>query len=86
LSQFQIRLRRRNIPDAEILEDMRRAACELQGTTLTALQYDERGSFGANTVIRRFGTWNNALDKVGLSISNRQHIYNEELFESVASV
>ena len=86
MSQFQIRLRRRNVPDDEILEDMRQTANALQSASLTALQYDQCGAFGVRTALRRFGTWNAALEKARLSISNRQHIPNEELFENIANV
>ena len=86
MSQFQIRLRRRNIPEFDILEDIKETAAELGSRTLTASQYDERGKFGATTVIRRFQAWNKALEKAGLEISNRQNITNDELFENLANV
>jgi Homing endonuclease associated repeat/HNH endonuclease len=86
MAQFQVRLRRRNIPDAEILDDMRRVAQDLGALSLTAIQYDERGSFGSTTALRRFKTWNQALGSAGLAVSNRQHIPNDELFENIVNV
>ncbi|WP_438726134.1 homing endonuclease associated repeat-containing protein [Parasphingorhabdus sp. DH2-15] len=44
------------------------------------------GNFGATTILRRFGKWNNALKAAGLSINNRQDITDEELFENLAAV
>lgn len=86
MSQFQLRLRRRNIPDEEILEDMRSVARVLECQTLTASQYDTNGTFGSTTALRRFGTWNKALQAAGILISNRQNIPTEELFENIANV
>lgn len=83
---FQIKLIRRDIRDEEILEDIRQVAKEVGTLSLTLLQYDERGQFGATTVIRRFKKWNLALDLAGLDIGHRQDLTNEELFENLADV
>jgi hypothetical protein len=86
MSKFQVRLRRRNIPSEEILADMQRVAKELSQKTITRLEYDSKGSFGATTVLRRFKQWNLALEQAGLETPNRQHIPDEELFENLADV
>jgi hypothetical protein len=86
MAEFQIRLRRRNIPDAEFIEDMQRVAAVLGISSLTAVQYNERGEFSSTTILRRFQTWNSALKAANLGISNRQDISNEELFENIAKV
>jgi hypothetical protein len=86
MGQFQIRLRRRNIPGEDLLTDLRKTANFLGRSTVTALQYDEHGEFGSTTILRRFGTWNQALGLAELSVSNRQNIGSEELFENIALV
>ena len=86
MTEFQIRLRRRNIPELEIISDMQRVAGELGGSSLTKIQYDERGQFGATAILRKFGTWNKALKQADLAVTNRQDISNEELFENLAAV
>lgn len=83
---FQIKLIRRDIKDDEILEDIRRVSDEIKSPSVTRLQYDERGLFGATTVIRRFKKWNLALERAGLSIEHRQDLTNEELFQNLANV
>jgi Homing endonuclease associated repeat/HNH endonuclease len=83
---FQIKLIRRDIGDEEILVDIRRVATDVGTSSLTRLQYDERGQFGATTVIRRFKKWNLALNLAGLDIAHRQDLTNEELFENLAEV
>jgi hypothetical protein len=86
MTEFQLRLRRRNIPELEIIEDMQRVSEEVGSGSLTKVQYDERGMFGATTILRKFGTWNKALENAGLLVMNRQDIRNEELFQNLAEV
>jgi hypothetical protein len=86
VTEFQIRLRRRNIPPNELIEDIQKVSRELGTSAVTARDYDERGLFGVRTILRNFGTWNNALTSAGLEISNRLDIANEELFENLANV
>lgn len=86
MSEFQIRLRKRNIPEDELLVDLKRVASELSKDTLTALEYTTKGSFGVNTVLRRFKQWNLALQKAGLKTPNRQYVPDAELFENIANV
>jgi hypothetical protein len=85
-NEFHVRLRRRDISIEDLIEDLRRVASELESKSVTKVQYDERGIFGATTVLRKLGTWNKALDKCGLEIVNRQDISKDELFENIAIV
>jgi 5-methylcytosine-specific restriction endonuclease McrA len=86
MTDFQIRLRRRGIPTAEIVADLQRVSREVGRQSITKIEYDERGVFGATTVLRKLGGWNKALAAAGLSVVHRQDIGNEELFENLASV
>lgn len=86
MSEFQVRLRKRNIPEDELLADLKRVASELSKDTLTVLEYQAKGNFGSNTFLRRFKQWNLALQKAGLKAPNRQHIPDTELFENIANV
>lgn len=85
-AEFRVRLRRRDISVNEVLDDLRRVANELQAKSVTKVQYDERGIFGATTILRKLGTWNKALEASGLEIANRQDISNDELFENIANI
>jgi hypothetical protein len=86
MTGFKLKLRRRGIPDAEIVTDIVETAKRLQTRTITRTAYDAHGSFGATTVLRRFKTWNAALEAAGLDLSNRLNIPEEELFENLADV
>lgn len=85
-SEFQVRLRQKNVPEDELLADLKRVATELSKETVTALEYATKGNFGVNTFLRRFKQWNLALQKAGLKAPNRQHIPDAALFENIANV
>lgn len=86
MNDFKVRLKKRNIPDNELLADLRNCAARHSRDTVTAMEYAQTGSFGVNTFLRRFKTWNAALEAAGLSAPNRQNISDEELFENIATV
>src|SRR3990172_2722627 len=86
MSGFHDRLRKRNIPEEELLADLKRVASDISKDTLTTVEYTARGNFGVNTFLRRFKQWNLALQKAGLKAPNRQHIPDAELFENIANV
>jgi HNH endonuclease/Homing endonuclease associated repeat len=85
-TEFHIRLNRRDISIDEVIEDLQRVASALGSRSVTKVQYDERGIFGATTILRKLGTWNKALEKSGLEVVNRQDITKDELFEQIANV
>lgn len=84
--KFELKLRKRNISANELISDLQKVAKEVGQDTITAAVYAERGSFGVNTMLRHFGSWNEALGKSGLALNNRLNVPDEELFENLASV
>ena len=87
--KFELEEFHRNIPDEEILADMKRAAAELKQNFLTTRQYNEHGKFRSNLAIKRFGGWIKAIEKAGLGRSKTQTdkwISEEELFENLEEV
>ncbi len=86
MTEFRIQLRRRNIPEEDLIGDLKRVANELSKNTVTASEYASKGAFGVNTFLRRFKQWNLALQAAGLEAPNRQHIPDAELFENIAVV
>lgn len=86
MNEFHVLLRKRNITEEELLDDLKRVASELSKKTLTSVEYAAKGSFGVNTFLRRFKQWNLALQKAGLEALNRQNIPDAELFENIATV
>ena len=83
---FNLKLRKRGISEQDLLSDLKLVAEKIGTETVTAIAYDEHGEFGKTTVLRKFGTWNKALNAAGLDLNNRLNISNEELFENLANV
>ena len=84
--KFEIKLRRKNVPDAELLEDIKSVAEKLGLVSLTAVQYGELGNFGTTTILRRFGSWHQALESAGLTIVHNVNINEDALLENIADV
>ena len=60
-----------NISDEEILSDIITTTTVLGKETITMHDYDKYGKYNSSTVIKHFGTWNNALVKLELPINQR---------------
>lgn len=84
--KFELKLRKRNIPEDELLVDLQRVAKLINQDTVTANIYTEKGKHGVNTFLRRFGSWNNALDAAGLKVVLQLNVKEETLFENLAEV
>ena len=74
------------VDDAELLTDLKRVAEVLGSSKLTQLKYREYGQYDDTTIARRFGSWNNALLKADLSVSNDFNISDERLFDNVLTL
>jgi hypothetical protein len=86
MRKFDLILRRRDIPERDLLADLKRVAEKLGTEAITKISYDQHGHFGATTLLRRFGSWNGALSSAGLRLVNRINIPDEELFENLADI
>jgi len=71
------------ISDEALIADLRRVALESGKNSVASKQYEKLGRYSHTTQLKRFGTWNEALRRAGLEISNRLNIPDEELFENV---
>ncbi len=71
------------VSDDELLTDLRRVAQLLNAPTVSQPRYMEHGNYSPTTIARRFGSWNKALVKAGLSLSNEINIPDERLFENL---
>jgi 5-methylcytosine-specific restriction endonuclease McrA len=84
--RFELEPHHRNIPDDELVADIRRVAEELGKRSVTIDEYNERGKFHNTTLTRRFGSWFGALQRAGLEKTRNLHISNEELFDNLVEV
>ena len=71
----------RKATDEELKNDLKRVAVELNKQIITQKEYNENGKFHCDTVSDRFGSWNNALNLVGLQGGNR--FFQEELYNNL---
>lgn len=83
---FELEEQHRNIPDAELLADLRRVANKANGEHLTWALYVRHGRYGAETVRRRFGSWNAALESAGLKVGKRWRVPDSALFQNLADL
>jgi hypothetical protein len=77
-----------NIPSAEMLEDIRRIASQLNKQTLTQHEYEDSGGrFSSSTICKRFGdSWFRAIEAVGLERSRTYGVTNDEYFQNLAEI
>ena len=80
--------KRIDIPQEELLDDLWRAATELNTKILTVSDYARAGNFSASTITRTFGSWAKALESAGLKVSDRWNpkIPDEVLLSNLAEV
>lgn len=71
------------VKDSELVDDLKRVVNTLETNTLPQRIYGDLGQYDISTVIRRFGTWNKALQKANIDISNRVNIGDEELYANI---
>ncbi|MBI5075645.1 MAG: HNH endonuclease [Nitrospirae bacterium] len=86
--KFELNLKRYNIPETELIADMKRV-CEERGTnTVTVIAYKQFGHFSPDCIAKRFGSWSKALKVAGLkeNPSQRKNIPEEALFENLREV
>jgi 5-methylcytosine-specific restriction endonuclease McrA len=81
-----VHLRHRDVPDRDLLRDLRRVARAIGTRRVTAALYAGRGRFRPNTLARRFGSWNGALAAAGLTVGQRWAVPDAELLENLAAV
>lgn len=76
----------RNCPDDVLLGDLASVANRLGKPSITKDEYNAHGRFAAATMQNRFGSWNEALRKAGLSVSKRMAIPKDELVADLLRV
>lgn len=74
------------VTDAELLADLRRVAEELGLSTVSRPTYGERGVYASTTVAAHFGSWNRALLRAGLTLSNEVNISDDRLYENILTL
>lgn len=85
--KYQLKEFNRNIPDEDLLADLKAVADRLHKTSISSREYNDSSSkYTSGTIAARFGSWNNALQKVGLELVHQREVSSEQLFENLEQV
>ncbi len=85
--KYQLKDFHRNIPESDLLDDLRNVARNLKTDKLSSREYnDNGGKYTAGTISARFGSWNIAIEKAGLKSVLRHNPSDKELFENLEKV
>ena len=84
---YQLKDFNRNIPDGDLLEDLKRVATSINTDYLSSRDYnDNGGKYTAGTIGARFGSWNKALIKAGLQLVQQRDVPAIDLFKNLEEV
>jgi len=77
----------RNMTEDELLDEIRRVACDLGTDCLSQENFNAVSRINAKSIINQFGSWKSALEKVGLHLSRhgRRHS-DDDYFENLLAV
>jgi hypothetical protein len=81
--KFTLEPHHRNIPDSDLLDDLRRVAQLVGSNTIRGADYDKHGKFSKTTFRNRFGSWESAPGKAGLSRARGWKTPSDELFANI---
>lgn len=83
---FELTEYHHGITDEELITDLRHVASELKKDSITHFEYQDKGKYGINTYIRRFGSWLKALERAGLKKTINMNTTEDELFQNLEEV
>jgi len=84
--RFELEVHHRNVPDDELLAELRRVAALIAPCAVTIDRFNEHAKFSSTTLSRRFGSWFKALDAAGLPRTRNLNLTIEELLENHVKV
>lgn len=84
--KFELKLHTSRLSDEVILTDIRLTAESLGKDTLSMSDYKKNGKYDPRNIQKRFGNWNNALQKAGLKSGLVMNLTERELFRNLENV
>lgn len=77
----------RNVPNEELIADLKNVASILKANTITMNEYNTHGKFHSTTLTRRFGSWFTCLKMAGLEQSRAfVNIPEQDLMDDIERV
>jgi len=68
--EFKLDPDRRNITESCLLNDLVEVSKRLGKSCITQREYNSNGVYSSDTIRKRFGSWNIALEKAGLAVNS----------------
>ena len=85
--KYELKKFNRNVPDNELIDDLKRVAEKIGLNKISSRQYDDNGAkYTSSTIAKRFGTWNEALEKAGLNLVHHRNVSDTDLFKNLENV
>jgi hypothetical protein len=86
--KFELKPHNRNVPDNELIADLKRVAAKLGKSSVTRNECDEHGRFNSETIKRRFDSWPNVLMRANLGQTKKgiKKIPDEKLLDDLKLV
>lgn len=83
--KYAVKINARNITKEEITNDIVEVAKKYNKQTLTTAEYSLYGKYHWSTIIRRFGSWNDALFSANLEVmpNQRYNIEKKDVMEDI---
>lgn len=84
---YQLTEFHRNIPDQELLDDLKKVAEKIGVSKLSSREYDNNGAkYTSGRICTRFESWNKALEKANLTIVHFRDVSEKDLFTNIEKV
>lgn len=77
---------RYKIVEEELVADLKKVALSLEATTISKEEYNAKGTYSAETIKDRYGSWNRALKAAGLKNSKERDLSEESLMQNIFEV
>ena len=82
---FQFENTKPDISDEDLLRDLRRVAEVTTPSRLTVSVYRQHGSYAVITIQKRFGSWNDAVEKLGV-VTKPRILSDDQLLDNLRNV
>lgn len=74
-----------NVPDQDLISDLKKVAQKLHKKTISRNEYDKNGKYSEGTLRKRFGGWLNALEMAGLK-KTRHYLKDDEILDELKRI
>lgn len=75
-----------DLSDVDVANDLKRVAEIIKAKSLTAHEYSLYGKHHADTLRRKYGSWNKVLELAGMEPIQNRNFSNEDLFEEIERI